>query len=226
MKTVLTAQIDGTFYWSFYSGLRNEADRRGLPLDSEETIAALLREWPSIRLFQLHLRPIIQQVIGRKPCAFDFSLMAERQQALKSGGRIAPNVYLAAGRIAHLSERPLTPSDLENEPGLNIVLDCGLPVTLGTFRQGGLSGAPSIQRQDVEEDAWIAALGYLSALPSEATDQHTVWCRVLRPVIFDLNPASETFGMFVPWSFAKKAPADADVFSIPVTLLELEIVGE
>lgn len=227
MKTTITSQIDGTFYWGLYSGLRNEAKKRGLPLGSEETVAALLREQPLIRRFQLRLRPFIQQVIGRNPSAFNFPLMPEHRRVLRpGGGSFGPNVYLAAGSIAHLSEKPLTPHDLDEEPGLNIVLDCGLPITLGAFRQGGSSDAPSIQRRDVNEDAWIAALGYLAAWPSDETDQHTVRCRVLRPLIFDLDPASETFGTVAPWSFAKKVPADADVFSVPVTLLELEVVGE
>lgn len=227
METTLTVQIDGTLYWSFYSGLRNEAKKRGLPLDSEKTVAALLHERPSVLNFQLHLRPMIQQVVGCNSGAFSFSLAPEHQRALRpGGGSFSPNVYLATGSIRHLSKKHLTRSDLDDEPGLNIILDCGLPIVLDAFRQGGNSGAPSIQRQDVKEDAWIAAVGYLSAWPSGSTDEYTVRCRVLRPSIFDFDPASETFGTFVPWSFAKRAPADADVFSVPVMLLSLEVLSK
>ena len=223
---VLTAQIDGTHYWAFYSGLRKEAKKRGLPLGSEETVETLLRERDLICSLRLRLRPFIQQVIGHRAASFDFPLATDRRQAIHpGGGSFAPNVYLASGSIAHLSEKPLTPLDSDGEPGLSIVLDCGLLVTLGAFDRGGSSGGPGIQRRDISKDAWIAALGPLHAGPSDTADDYAVRCRVLRPTIFDLNPASGTFGSFVPWSFARKAPADADVFSVPVTLLTLEVLG-
>ncbi len=223
----LMVQIDGTFYANIHHGLKEEAKKRSLPLDSEETMQALLRERDLSYHFRLHLRPIIHQVIGCGSAAFDFPLMPERRRVLQpGGGSFAPNVYLAAGGILHLSEKPLTQYDLDDEPGLNIILNCGLPVMLGAFMRGGSSGAPGIARQNIKEDAWVAALGYLAAWPSSPVDEHTVRCRVLRPSIFDLNPASETFGTVILWSFAKKAPADADVFSIPVTLLALEVLGQ
>lgn len=224
MQNLLVAQIGGTFYANIHYGLLKEAKKRGLPTDSEDTTKALLCERSLTYDFHLKLRPIIRQIVGDAPVgAFNFTLSDARERLIRHGGAsFSPNTYLVVGDLIHLSKKQQTQFDVDNEPYHNMILDCGLPIDVSESTWS--AKAPSIRIQNIKEDSWIAALGYLTAWPE--TSQHSIRCQVLSASIFDLDPHSETFGSVIPWDFLKKAPADADVIFFPTTFLTLQVINK
>ena len=104
------------------------------------------------------------------------------------------------------------------------MLNCGIPIELRQTKS--LGAAPGIRNHDIKLDSWISALGHLVAWVGGKAYGYNVACKILEVRILDLNPASGTFGLVIPWSFSKKAPTDADVMQVPVTFLSLQVLTE
>lgn len=225
MEKILTAQIDGTFYANLHYALIKKAREHGLPTNSEETMKTLLLDFDLLYNFQFVMYPVMRQIIGKRPSAFDFDLVLDRDKSMRPvGGNFNPNAYVVAGNILRFSEVQGSQTGSGEEPLLNITLDCGIPIDLR--QKKSLGKAPGIQSHDIKQNAWIAALGHLVAWVSEKSFEYSVLCKILGVQILDLNPASETFGLVIPWSFSEKAPTDADVMQIPVTFLSLQVLTD